>query len=284
MALIRTLENDFNPIDLCNSTINFSRAKMQYSFPKGDRFNRKAFNTTCKAAFYDLPHERFRSNRYAGFGIGGKFDFTKGRGKTPGPCEYEVPRTMTHKRTFSFGLGRSKVSLNGIVPSKINRGDAPGPGTYPIGSTKSRLQYSFAQRLKPALTTNLFAPAPDTYQIPETLNEKGLYNNSKYVNSKACRISNSAQSRFKSFDTTINFPAPDRYKAIDTINNKGGYTQSKFRNSLVRSFSQADRNTLGINIKKKNPFPGPGNYRLPSEFGYYISSEAKKSESMSTPK
>jgi len=257
---------------------------MQYSFPKGERFPKKAFNTTCKAAFYDLPHERFRSNRYAGFGKGVKFDFTKGRGKTPGPCEYEIPRTMTHKRNFSFGLSRSKVSLNGIVPNKINRTEAPGPGTYPIGSTKSRLQYSFAMRLKPALTTNLFAPAPDTYQIPETINQQGLYNNSKYGNSKACRISNSAQSRFKSFDTTINFPPPDRYTAVDTINKMGDYCQSKFKNSLVRSFSQADRNTLGINIKKKNPYPGPGNYRLPSEFGYYISSEAKKTTTSETPK
>jgi len=28
-------------------------------------------------------------------------------------------------------------------------------------------------------------------------------------------------------------------------------------------------------MKKKCAYPGPGNYRLPSEFGYYISSEAK---------
>ena len=44
---------------------------------------------------------------------------------------------------------------------------------------------------------------------------------------------------------------------------------------MCRSFSKADRNTLGIDIRKKNNAPGPGNYKLPSEFGYYISSTAK---------
>ena len=51
----------------------------------------------------------------------------------------------------------------------------------------------------------MFAPAPNTYQIPETINAKGTYTNSKFINSKACRISQSAQSRFKSFDTSKSF-------------------------------------------------------------------------------
>jgi len=38
----RTLENDFNPIDLCHSPLNTSKAKMQYSFSKGKRFPERA--------------------------------------------------------------------------------------------------------------------------------------------------------------------------------------------------------------------------------------------------
>jgi len=180
---------------------------------------------------------------------------------------------MTHQRNFSFGLGRNKVSLNGIVPSQLNKGCAPGPGTYPLGSTKSRINYSFAIRPKPTLTSNHFAPGAGTYQLPESINSEGKYAISKYMNSKAPRISNSSQSRFQSFDAK--FPAPGKYPIVDGLNKEGLYNLSKFRNSLCRSFSKGGRNTLGINIKKKDPYPGPGNYKLPSEFGYYISSAAK---------
>ncbi len=38
--------------------------------------------------------------------------------------------------------------------------------------------------------------------------------------------------------------------------------------------------TLGVDIKKKSNYPGPGNYRLPSEFGYYISSSGKGGASL----
>ena len=73
-----------------------------------------------------------------------------------------------------------------------------------------------------------------------------------------------------------NFSLPIKlYKSVDQINVVGAYNLSRFKNSMCRSFSKADRNTLGIDIKKKNNQPGPGNYRLPSEFGYYISSVAK---------
>jgi len=218
-----TLKDDFNPLDICGAQLNTSKAKMQYSFAKSDRFPRKAFNSVCETAFYDLPHHRYRSNRSAGFGKGWKYDFTKGRGKTPGPCEYELGRSMTHQRNFSFGLGRNKVSLNGIVPSRINKGCAPGPGTYPIPSTKSRINYSFAKRLKPAVTTNQFAPAPNVYNIPESVNTDGKYAQSKFVNSKAPRISQSAQSRFKSFDSNQHTPAPGRYTDVDNINKVGSY-------------------------------------------------------------
>jgi len=112
---------------------------------------------------------------------------------------------MTHQRNFSFGLGRNKVSLNGIVPSQLNKGCAPGPGTYPLGSTKSRINYSFAIRPKPTLTSNHFAPGAGTYQLPESINSEGKYAISKYMNSKAPRISNSSQSRFQSFDASTFF-------------------------------------------------------------------------------
>lgn len=282
----RTLIDDYVPEDLCNSPLNTSKAKMMYSFGKSERFGNKAFKSPCTNAFYDLPHHLFRSTRAAGFGKGGKFDFTKGNPKTPGPCGYQIKRNLANQtQNFSFGLGRGEVSLGGVVPKRMFHGEAPGPGTYPIGSTKSSIQYSFRRRLKPSLSSNAFAPAPNKYNVPESINQKGVYANSKFSNSRAPRISISAHSRFKSFDQCINNPAPGKYGMVDTINQKGIYNSSKFKNSLCRSFSTANRNTLGINPAKKSAFPGPGNYRLPSEFGYYISSEGKKMmRSASAPK
>lgn len=64
------------------------------------------------------------------------------------------------------------------------------------------------------------------------------------------------------------------------MNTSGVYKLTKFKNSMCRSFSQANRMTLGVDIKKKSNYPGPGNYRLPSEFGYYISSTGKGGASL----
>lgn len=41
----RTLLDDYNPADLCNSPLNNSKAKMMYSFGKSSRFANKAFKS-----------------------------------------------------------------------------------------------------------------------------------------------------------------------------------------------------------------------------------------------
>ena len=123
------------------------------------------------------------------------------------------------------------------------------------------------------------APAPGKYTIPASITQDGVYQQSKFLNSRAPKISTSHGSRFKSFDSNIKNPAPGHYNNMIGIDEKGIYSVSKFKNSLCRSFSQANRNTLGIDVKKKSSNPGPGQYRLPSEFGHYISSTAKGSQS-----
>lgn len=266
------LIDDSTPEGICGSPLNKSRAKMMYSFPKSDRFRnivRSPSSQLCP--FYDIAEHFYRSTRAAGFGKGNKFDFTKGAEKTPGPCGYKLTRQLSEKKSFSFGLGRDKVSLHGIVPSRINKGDAPGPGQYPIRSSKSQIGYSFRIRYKEP-TRDGDCPAPGKYDIPSTIQKEGIYANSKYINSRAPRLSHTdAGNRFKSFDTTLTFPAPWHYDRVDEINLTGHYNSSKYKNSLCRSFSKANRNTLGIDITKKNPLPGPGQYKLPSEFGHYKS-------------
>lgn len=45
----------------------------------------------------------------------------------------------------------------------------------------------------------------------------------------------------------------------------GKYFVSNFKNSKCRTFSHEMRKTFSVGTIT----PGPGNYRLPSEFGYY---------------
>ena len=50
------------------------------------------------------------------------------------------------------------------------------------------------------------------------------------------------------------------------MNATGTYSFAKMKNSMVRRFGQGKRPPLMI----QNPYNvGPGQYRLPSEFGYY---------------
>jgi len=56
----------------------------------------------------------------------------------------------------------------------------------------------------------------------------------------------------------------------------GRYVTSKIPSQLVSRFGNCNR----ANINNKSFTPGPGSYRVPSEFGHYIArSEAKNTES-----
>ncbi len=71
---------------MLNNTLNNSKSKSQYSFPKEKRFNEK--QTYLCDRFYDLPD--LKSKRQAGIGYSHKYDFTKGKQKTPDPTKYLI--------------------------------------------------------------------------------------------------------------------------------------------------------------------------------------------------
>jgi len=50
----------------------------------------------------------------------------------------------------------------------------------------------------------------------------------------------------------------------------GRYCTSKIHNSLASRFGICSR----PNLNTKNFNPGPGNYKLPSEFGHYVDKKA----------
>lgn len=62
----------------------------------------------------------------------------------------------------------------------------------------------------------------------------------------------------------------------------GVYPVSNLHSSKVRSFSKETRKTFSQGFLTKTP--GPGNYRLPSEFGYYESKNKERFLSQSAEK
>lgn len=61
------------------------------------------------------------------------------------------------------------------------------------------------------------------------------------------------------------------------MSKQGSYFVSKFMGSMCRTHYHSERNTLAG--MRGTTTPGPGNYRLPSDFGYY---EAKKKNASSS--
>jgi hypothetical protein len=206
---VPTLLTDSSPFEICSSPLNLSKAKHLYSFSKSERFSKRDFESPCKVAFYDIPNRLYKSHREAGLGYGNKYDFTKTAGNFPAPNTYAISRALQTK-TSTFGLGREKVALNGIIPKKLNASDVPGPGTYPISDGKSNIAYSMKTRQPLAMPTHMSAPAPGKYDINPTITLTGKYAPSKYRNSGAPVISSSSQSRFKNFSTSTLNPAPGK--------------------------------------------------------------------------
>lgn len=60
----------------------------------------------------------------------------------------------------------------------------------------------------------------------------------------------------------------------------GKYPLSKMENSKVRKFGSSLRSSL----VDKRETPGPGNYKLPSDFGHYVSGKFKENLQRISPK
>jgi hypothetical protein len=69
-------------------------------------------------------------------------------------------------------------------------------------------------------------------------------------------------------------PGPGQYSPSGEFSKEGSYFVSKFSSSMCRTHYHADRSTFKTS---RMSTPGPGTYRLPSDFGYY---EARKSSEL----
>ena len=197
-----------------------------------------------------------------------------------------------------------------------------GPGTYDLGSTKSRIKWSFRSRVlnnDPMHSGTEKNPGAGTYEVPSSLSKTGKYFLSKFSSSCAKVFDPPRSKRFPEtsksnhwayiFLTITLHSSPDKAIGpgqydIPGIKPDGKYFVSTQKNSKCRTFSHDQRRTLSIgtfrnypsslnnskdfidiNLKLRTKFlffyqnflvqsPGPGSYRLPSEFGYYESARA----------
>ncbi|KRX09777.1 hypothetical protein PPERSA_02649 [Pseudocohnilembus persalinus] len=256
------------PQQIHSSPLNQSKSKQLYSFPKSERF-KYVGKSVCNQFCYDLPP--VIDKRKAGIGYGNKYDFTKSHSTTPAPNNYTQKSSFDPKKGVTIGVGREKMTGSGIL-GQLNQG-SPGPGQYPIGDTKSKIKFSFRNRVKAGDPFNVGTvsknPGPGQYVTPSALSQSGTYFNSKFKSSGAMHWNPPRSKRFPK-NQADDVPGPGQYPLKISINENGSYFISNFKSSKCRTFSHEMRKTLGGTFSQT---PGPGNYRLPSEFGYY---EAKK--------
>jgi hypothetical protein len=239
------------------SPTNNSTAKAQFSFPKASRF---LSPKPLSHNFYNIP-DTF-SKRFTTFGKGHKYDFTSDKEKTPDPGAYKIESDILNKsKAFSFGISReaSKVFIETHPPPDPS---IPGPGSYsfsPKFGKEGRLITISGKKAEPKHPNN--SPGPGAYN-QSIEKQKGEYFLSTCRSAQSFKISSTSPRFLK--EITEMTPAPGSYET-DKGFLKNSQVLSTLKSSGGRLFARSERKPLIL----KNLSPGPGSYRLPSEFGYY---------------
>lgn len=119
-------------------------------------------------------------------------------------------------------------------------------------------------------------PGPGKYPVTFCISETGNYFLSKYKNSGAKNFSK-LDNRCKTTENRV--PGPGHYDTSKVdLTPTGRYATSKIHNCTSRKFEGFSGRGTFVNDKKT---PGPGNYKLPSDFGHYSSKKGLKRQSQS---
>lgn len=153
-----------------------------------------------------------------------------------------------------------------LASVKVNKN--PGPGSYDVGTTLSKSAYSLTGKPHEEDKEKMRIPGPGSYPAAFCINEKGSYFLSKYKNS-CVRNFSKIGGRTETHLTKV--PGPGAYDTSHAdLSPQGRYVSSKMGNCLTRKFAITTRKPIAEN----NENPGPGNYKLPSEFGHYVARKA----------
>ena len=155
--------------------------------------------------------------------------------------------------------------ITGPLVETINNKN-PGPGNYELKPLKKQLTYSFSPKINLEDKEKKAVPGPGQYLTPFSINKDGKYFHAKYKSSCVRNFGRSL-GRSQTEKSLVKVPGPGAYDvtAHQDISPDGKYCLSRSQNCLTRSFGNSMRSRVEVGTKT----PGPGNYRLPSEFGYY---------------
>ena len=259
-----------SPEDIRKSQMNDSTAKFMYSFPKEARFTSTQKASENMNAFYRYPDDLSKSSTSFGYGL--KYDFTKQAPPNPGPGRYpetDRVRNWGH-RGISFGDSRDKVKFNALFKNKPK---VPGPGAYETQEPTRCIKGYKIHKNSQSMKDHLIFPGPGYYDFLPTINAEAQYPQSKYRNAKVPRIHMSTVEPKLMEERHLVPPGP------------GAYRQNVIKEGNCQSILSTKNSQPTISIGKggrdltkiTNTTPGPGMYRLPSDFGHYENSQIESS-------
>lgn len=150
------------------SSINISKAKQKYSFPKGTRFP-QIKGSYCETAAYEPTVSAFDKQKATSFGYGNRFDKKLSDSPEPGRYESKFNYDSRKKREPSFGFGGIRNNVSGSL--------APGPGSYEPFPTfgKEAKKLSFGNRTGSLYNLGKENPGPGTYEYNYNKNFRRVY-------------------------------------------------------------------------------------------------------------
>jgi len=273
--------------DVTKSATNNSMSKFMYSFSKAPRF--PSFKISGHTdAYYDIPVTR--STRATNFGFGKRSDFTMGKsnnkknddkGKTQEIQSNEGEKSKPHGPVYSFPKydptkiqKRVQKDKNGNVIQE----NLVGPGYYnylrPFGSDALKFTMKGRNEKKQDDKKKEEEKKPKE-QVEESYslkNKDGKYVLSTMVNLPTFAFSHDKEKRFKyKYNDS---PGPVQ-KLKEGEEEKPFFGHPHF-NSKYRSNNGITISGRMKEIDSRSNYPGPGSYRLPSEWGQYQSKDADK--------
>lgn len=258
-----------NPRQIHDHPANDSKTKALYSFPKANRFPDSTFKSPCNVVFYEFNNNLYKDNRAYSMGGVRNGDLMILNKDVPSPGTYDVKYFNignNPKKGFSFGKPDQKNSDRAITDNK----NVPGPGAYTLNRNLMSRNFSFRIRTKRPKDENVEV-GPGQYNIINTMDTTAKNMVSKYKSVSNVKMVAPCQNKSKLpiIKHDIAF-----YDIKDQINTEGKYFVSHFKNSQCRSFGKSVRQLITIG----NEGPGPGQYQVGSDFGFYESSVAPKKD------
>ncbi len=169
--------------------------------------------------------------------------------------------------------------------------NVPGPGRYdylkPFGTEASKFSI-FGKPDSKGMSRTSKIPGPGEYPIV-SINPKGKYPLSNMRNATAIVFGSSKERRFNYsckllFKIVNKNPGPEKYDLKGLITGTGFNYVSKYKSSTAKSISGRNKDN-SMKHPSKIAFididPGPGSYRIFSEFGIYESQLASRDDNKS---